>query len=176
MKIENMIAALVLVSATALAGPMVVYPDGHKIWTWPQTIGHPDGRTTISPTVEMCIEAGAARWETPAEQSAREAAEAEQAAAQEAHDALYADPQPAVMVPRISGTLTNVVGESQILVDAETGEVFALDETGSPEHTISQKQAQNAEREVRKAAARKAKAHGNLQARIDALEALAGIE
>ena len=93
--------------------------------------------------------------------------------------ALYADPQPAVFVPRISGTITNVVGESQVFVD-DTGEVFAVDETGSPEHTLKQKQAQADARKAIIATAKTAKGKGNklsdIAERVAALEALNGIK
>lgn len=67
---------------------------------------------------------------------------AAQQAAIESNAALYADPQPAVFLPRISGSLTNIVGLSQAFVDDATDEVVVVDETGSPEKTLAQKQAQ----------------------------------
>ena len=98
------------------------------------------------------------------------------AAAAQAEAEAYADPEPAVFVPRVDGSVTNVVGVSQIFIDAQTGAAFGVDETGSPEHTLAQKEAQNAKREALKAAASKAKKSGNLQQRIAALEDLLGIE
>jgi len=98
----------------------------------------------------------------------------------EAEAAAYASPQPVVLVPRVDGSLTNIVGESQIIVDAATGEVLAVDDTGSPKHTLAQKQAQFAANEAAKAKAKTAKAKGNglpaLAERVAALEALNGIE
>ena len=128
-------------------------PDGveQRFWTW--------GETNFISIPQADIDAILA-------------AEAEAAA----EAAQFVDPQPAVFVPRVSGSLTNVVGQSQILVAYDTGIPFAVDETGSPEHTLAMKAAQNAEREAKKAAAREAKASGQLQRRIAALEALAGIE
>ena len=174
------IIAVWIVSATsALAAPQAVWKDGTTRSYWPSIIAWPDGRVTVGANVAQCIAAGAARWETEAEWTAREAAEAQ--AAQEAAEqaALYVDPQPAVFVPRVSGTITNVVGESQVFVD-DTGEVFAVDETGSPEHTLAQKAAQDSARRGKVAAAKTAKGKGNglnaLAARVAALEALNGIE
>ena len=174
------IIAVWIVSATsALAAPQAVWNDGTTRSYWPSIIAWPDGRVTVGANVEQCIEAGLARLETEAEWTAREAAEAQ--AAQEAAEqaALYVDPQPAVFVPRVSGTLTNVVGESQVFVD-DTGEVFAVDETGSPEHTLKQKQAQADARKTIIATAQTAKGKGNklqdIAERVAALEALNGIK
>ena len=96
---------------------------------------------------------------TTSEIAARDAAEAQAAAEAAAQANLYADPQPAIFVPRYSGDVTNVVGLSQLLVDDATDELVALDETGSPEHTIQQKREQNAARKAEKDAL-KAKAVG----------------
>jgi len=83
-------------------------------------------------------------------ETAQELADHEQTEADAIAEAeLYADTQPAVFVPRFSGALTNVVGLSQIFVDDDTGEFVEVDETGSPEHTKAQKQAQ---RDAKKAA------------------------
>ena len=99
---------------------------------------------------------------------------AEKAAEQEAA-AQYADVQPAVYVPRFKGALTNVVGLSQIMVDDDTDETVATDETGSPEHTQAQKQAQHdarkAERAASLAAVKTASKNGKVNDRLDAIEA-----
>lgn len=111
-------------------------------------------------------------------ESLKSAKKAASVAAAEA--AQYADPQPTVFLPRFSGDITNVVGLSQALVDADTGEIVAVDETGSPEHTLAQKQAQANARKAKVAAAKVAKGKGNglgaLADRVAALEALNGIE
>jgi hypothetical protein len=103
---------------------------------------------------------------------AKEAAKAEAAAAAAAQ---YADVSPANYAPRVLHSLTNKVGDSQLFVDAETGEVFAVDETGSPEHTQAQKEAQQAARKAARAAAAAAidaaAKNGKVNERLDAIEA-----
>ena len=178
MRIAAIIAALFAATA-AWAGPQAVWKDGSVRPYWPSRIIWPNGQDTSGANVEQCLAAGVARWETEAEWTAREAAEAQAAQEAAAQAALYVDPQPAVFVPRISGTITNVVGESQVFVD-DTGEVFAVDETGSPEHTLKQKQAQADARKAIIATAKTAKGKGNklsdIAERVAALEALNGIE
>ena len=121
----------------------------------------------------------AVRAMSAAERQAVDDSEAQAQAEAEAQAALYADPAPVVFVPRVDSTLTNVVGESQVFADSATGDLFAVDETGSPEHTLAQKQAQANARKAKVAAAKKAKAKGNgvpaLAERVAALEALLGI-
>ena len=106
--------------------------------------------------------------------------EAEAAALAASVSAQYADPQPAVFVPRVGATITEIVGQSQIFVDSATSELFAVDETGSPEHTLAQKQKQADARKAKVAAAKTAKGKGKglnaLADRVAALEALNGIE
>lgn len=103
------------------------------------------------------------------------AARAAEKAAEQASASQYADVQPAVYVPRIKGTLTNVVGLSQQFVDDDTGESVFVDETGSPEHTQSQKEAQHAARKAERAAAlaavKTASKNGKVNDRLDAIEA-----
>jgi|GEM_PF-5857188 hypothetical protein len=107
-----------------------------------------------------------------ADWDAKEAAKAEADAAAAAQ---YADVQPAVMVPRFKGSLTNVVGLSQQFVDDETGEAVYVDETGSPEHTQAEKEAQHAARKAARAAAAAAidaaSKNGKVNERLDAIEA-----
>ena len=107
-----------------------------------------------------------------AELDAFHAAAAAQAAAEAAQ---YADPQPAVFLPRFSGDITNVVGLSQALVDDATDEIVAVDETGSPEHTLAQKREQNAARKAKQAnaiaAIESAGKKGKVNDRLDAIEA-----
>ena len=113
-------------------------------------------------------------WARPMTQSELEARDAEKAAEQTAASQ-YADVQPANYAPRVSGSLTNKVGDSQLFVDDDTGEVFAVDETGSPEHTVEQKQAQRAARKAKRAAAaaaiESAGKNGRVNDRLDAIEA-----
>ncbi len=104
-----------------------------------------------------------------------DAAEAAKAEAEAAAAAQYADVQPVIFVPRFKGALTNVVGLSQEFVDDETGEAVFVDETGSPEHTQSQKEAQHAARKAQRAAAgqavENASKNGKVNDRLDAIEA-----
>ena len=180
MKTLAIIAALILAAAAAQAAPKVVWQDGTVRSYWPGTIEWPDGRETTGANIEQCIAAGEARWETSKETATREAAEAAAKAEANALAALYADPEPAVFVPRVGDEITEIVGQSQIFVDAATGEVFALDETGSPEHSLAQKAAQDSARRGKVAAAKTAKGKGNglnaLAERVAALEALNGIK
>ena len=110
-----------------------------------------------------------------AQQAAWDAAESAKAEADDAAAEQYADPQPAVFAPRFRGSITNVVGLSQILVDDETGLPVALDETGSPEHTTKQKDDQNAaakaDRAAAKAAVESAAKNGKVNDRLAANEA-----
>lgn len=78
-------------------------------------------------------------------------------------------PAPEVTAPLIAGS--NQLGTASLYVDAETMMVCATTNTASPRRTASQ---QAAERAARKAAiaAAKAKPHGNLQERIERLEAI----
>ena len=91
-----------------------------------------------------------------------------------AQAAAYADMQPAVYVPRFKGALTNLVGLSQEFVDDDTGESVFVDETGSPEHSQSQKEAQHAARKAERAAALAAvenAKNGKVNERLDAIDA-----
>mgnify|MGYP003591752337 CR=1 FL=1 len=154
--------------------------DGKAHSSAPPVAYFDDGRSVNAPSYDDAIAAGDGRWETDEEVAAREAVEAAQQAANANYEAAYGDPQPAVMVPRVGDAITNVVGESQLFVDDATGELFAVDETGSPEHTIAQKQVQAAARAQKRDAAKTAKGKGNglaaLAERVAALEALAGVE
>ena len=145
---KRILAALILFAAsTAWAFDVPVrWPDGRIREGWPKRIG-----AVQNPTPETC-EAEGYELVGVAEVAAQEAADAAAQAQAEEAAAAYADPQPAVFVPRFSGSITNVVGLSQILVDDATDEPVVLDETGSPEHTIAQKEAQNAERGAARAA------------------------
>ena len=113
-------------------------------------------------------------WARKMTQEEMEARDAEQAEA-EAQASQYADTQPANYAPRVSGSLTNKVGESQLFVDDDTGEVFAVDETGSPEHTVEQKQAQRAAQKSARfatiSAIESAGKKGRVNDRLDAIEA-----
>lgn len=104
-----------------------------------------------------------------------DAAETAKAEADAAAAAQYADPEPAVFVPRVDSSLTTIFGKSKVFQDAETGEIFGLDETGSPEHTISQKREQNAARKAARASAASAidaaAKNGKVNERLDAIEA-----
>ena len=95
MKSIAIIAALF--AATAVAGPMPVWKDGVTRTYWPREIVWPDGRVTVGANVAQCIAAGAARWETETEWTAREAAEAQaaqEAAEQAAYEASLPVPMP----------------------------------------------------------------------------------
>jgi len=175
MKRIHAVVIFLAVASAALAFDVPVrWPDGRIREGYPARIG-----AVVNPSSETCASNGYAPA-SPAEVEAQEQADALAKAEAAAQAAQYADPQPAVFVPRVAGTITNIVGQSQVFVDGETGEVFALDETGSPEKTLAQKQAQNAARKVKVAAAKTAKAKGNglnaLAERVAALEALNGIE
>ena len=104
----------------------------------------------------------------------RQAVDDAEAQAQ-AEAAQYADVQPAVYVPRFKGTLSNVVGLSQEFVDDDTGESVFVDETGSPEHTQAEKQAQHDARKAQRAAAAQAvenaSKNGKVNDRLAAIEA-----
>ena len=80
------------------------------------------------------------------------AIEAAEAAAQAEAEA-YASTQPTVLIPRISGTLSNVVGTTQVLFNEDTGLPVFLDETGSPKHSNAQKDAQWKKQEAAKSEA-----------------------
>ena len=112
-----------------------------------------------------------ARKMTAEEIASRDAADA----AAQAKEAPYVDVQPAVYLPRFKGSLTNVVGLSKEFVDDDTGESVFVDETGSPEHTQEQKQAQHdarkAERTAAAAAVETASKNGKVNYRLDAIEA-----
>ena len=150
MKKALVIFLLISMASCSCCMAQVIGPDGAWLSTFPARLDN-----TISPTADMLAAAGY-RLATAEEIAARDAqAVAEQNAIQE-QAALYADPEPTVFVPRYDGDLSNVVGQSQILVDADTGEVVAVDETGSPEHTKDQKQAQLDARNAKKAASTEA--------------------
>ena len=109
-----------------------------------------------------------------AQQAAHDAAQAAAQSEAEKQAAQYADVQPAVHVPRFKGTLTNVVGLSQQFVDDDTDESVFVDETGSPEHTQAQKQAQHDARKAERAAAlsavETAGKNGKVNDRLEAIE------
>ena len=162
---KRILAALILFAATsALAFDVpVLYPDGRIREGWPKRIG-----AVHNPTRETCEAEGYA-LATAGQIEAQEAADAAdqaQAEADAAEAAQYADPEPAVFAPRFRGSITNVVGLSQILVD---------DETGSPEHTTKQKDDQNAaakaDRAAAKAAVESAAKNGKINDRLAAIEA-----
>ena len=171
---KRILAGLILFAATsALAFDVpVLYPDGRIREGWPKRIG-----AVHNPTRETCEAEGYA-LATAGQIEAQEAADAAdqaQAEADAAEAAQYADPEPAVFAPRFRGSITNVVGLSQILVDDETGLPVALDETGSPEHTTKQKDDQNAaakaDRAAAKAAVESAAKNGKINDRLAAIEA-----
>ena len=116
-----------------------------------------------------CASLGDGKLEPVTKGNAKAALTAASVAAQ------YADVQPAVFVPRFKGSLTNVVGLSQQFVDDDTGESVFVDETGSPEHTQAQKEAQHAARKAQRAAAlaavEDASKNGKINERLDAIEA-----
>lgn len=145
MKNVAKIIALTLAAAVgAHAGPMV--DNGNKYYETPPSRYEGAGVSgSVSPQwlIEFAGWAPASKERIAAERAS--AAEAQATAAQ------YADPQPAVFVPRVSGSITNIVGTSQVFADADTGELFSLDETGSPEHTHAKKEAQKAARDQKKA-------------------------
>lgn len=163
------IAILAITATIAHADPLIDAKGNYHAQR-PTRCETAQGMVTVGSDQWLIDNAG---WRLATEQEQADWQAAQDAAAQDAEQ--YADPQPAVFAPRVDSTLTNILGESQILVDAETGAVFALDETGSPEHTMAQKQAQNAARETKKAAAREAKKRGGWQDRLDAIEAMLGI-
>jgi len=121
---------------TAAAEPMWI--DGRVVMEWPTRIYNADGFPTDNPTRDDLIAAG----HRPATAEELQA-DADALAVAQAQKSQYADPQPAVFLPRIIGSLTNIVGISQAFIDDATDELVAVDETGSPEHTQSQKQAQH---------------------------------
>ena len=168
------IAIVAFISTSVSAATWVISPNGTWLTDWPKDLKG-DGWSTTQATREQC-EAAGYREATAEEIIAKEVMDAAIAAEVEQ----YNDTQPAVFVPRVDGSLTNVVGVSQEFVDDETNESFFVDETGSPEHTQAEKVAQfeawKAGRAAKKQAAREAKAHGSLQDRIAALEALLGVE
>lgn len=189
-----------LISATAFAATAYMDTVSRQIsWTRPDKAVHPETKQEFkNPSDGTLAACGIVQveyedcdfkyrlwgWEpspwcramNAAERQAVDDAEAQA----QAEAAAYASPQPVVLVPRVDGSLTNIVGESQIIVDAATGEVLAVDDTGSPKHTLAQKQAQFAANEAAKAKAKTAKAKGNglaaLAERVAALEAMLGVE
>lgn len=173
-------AAILILSTLAAVAQHVVYEDGTVRPTWPRYLYNEDGTVaTVRPTAEQCIAAGVARWETPAEQADREAAEAAAQAQAEAEAAAQAT-LPATFPTGIA--VTNSAGHWVEFVPDGTNVVaqtLAIQVSQSPlttEQREAMKAAAMAEREAKKAAASFAKARGNLQERIAALEALQGIK
>ena len=176
MKTTIAILALICLAAFSTAAP-VKMPDG-AIGEPPVMLATPAGTFQNPPAATLA--AAGYPLATASEIAADAQAKADAAAAYAANLALYADPQPAVFVPRVGATITEIVGQSQIFVDSATSELFAVDETGSPEHTLAQKQKQADARKAKVASAKTAKGKGNglnaLADRVAALEALNGIE
>lgn len=165
---KRLIAALVFASAiTACA--QFVGPNGEWSASWPTQIG-----TTYNPTPAMCEAAG---WREATAQEIADKAAADQAAAEQAAlDAtLPATFATGIAVTNEAGHWVEFVPDGTNVV-AQTLAIQVSQSPLTPEQREAMKAAALAEREARKAAAREAKAHGNLQARIAALEALAGIK
>lgn len=172
------LCVIIFTCACAVAGPMPVWKDGVTRTYWPREIVWPDGRVTVGANVAQCIAAGAARWETETEWTAREAADAAAQAEAEAQAALYAFPEPNVVVPVLDSE-GNATGTARLLVDSD-GNIVAVTDTASPQRTVAVQieefKAKIAGRESKKARAKAAKKNGKLQDRIAALEALLGVE
>jgi len=165
---KNALAATILLIAATWSQAQVVAPDGAWQPSWPTKIVLPD-RTINNPTRAEC-EANGYREVTQLELDDKAIADAIAAS----NALVYADTQPIVFVPRISGSLTNVVGESQVFADDETDELFVTDETGSPEHTLAQKQAQRDEQKATRTACRtmNGELKDSIAANIEAAKAL----
>ena len=135
--IKRVAVTLSIIAAAAFADPMIDR-EGRYHDSAPDRVEW-GGGVASGPTVEWLVESGWGRKATADEISAHEA----EIAVANAEDARYIDPQPTVMVPRVDESLTNIVGESQLFIDADTGDVFGVAETGSPEHTLESKIAEH---------------------------------
>lgn len=148
---KYLIIPLCILAVAAIAAP-VTGPNGERLGEegWPKEIG-----AWKNPTREIA-EAEGYHYST-AEELAAWAAQDEAAAAAEAEAAAtYIRVDPTVLVPRVDGSLTNVVGTSRIFAD-DDGSLFATTETGSPTHTKAEQQAQKDARDAKKAARAQAK-------------------
>lgn len=163
---------LALISCLPAFGELVMYPDGRIRDGWPISISG-DGWATSKPSADLLAASGY-RLATADEIEAWETAEA---AAAEAAAALVG-PQPETLVPMLDAD-GKPVGTARILVDTNL-QIIAVVNSASPQKPWAEQraayEAKAAAREARMQAAREAKSNGNLQRRIAALEALAGIE
>ena len=125
-------AALIVALSCATASAQNMWTNVQTGAVAPQPSRRPADAVNVSD--EWFIMPGWQKFDLK-QQAAWDAAESAKAETAAAAAEQYADPQPAVFAPRFRGSITNVVGLSQILVDDETGLPVALDETGSPEHT-----------------------------------------
>ena len=164
--------ALVLLLAASVAAHAgeLIDPSGNFVGGLPGRIVS-DG-IVISPVTLADALANGYREPTQADYDARDAANAEAAAQAAAFD--FPDPEVVVPVLDANGERT---GTARLLVDS-TGQIVVVTDTASPQRTAAVQLAEfKAKRDAAaaKLAKAKAEANGQLQKRIENIEAVLGI-
>ena len=166
-----MFASIMFAAASCFA--YVVGPNGEWAVNYPTEL-KTNGQVTYNPTPAMCAAAGW-RYATQAEIDAKASAEAAAQAEAEAQATLPQVFPTGIAVTNAAGPWVEFVPDGTNVV-AQTLAIQVSQSPLTPEQREAMKAAALAEREAKKAAAREAKARGQLQRRIEALEALEGIE
>jgi hypothetical protein len=167
------IAALILFAAATWAMAFDVpvrWPDGRIREGYPKRIG-----AVVNPTPETCA-ANGYPLATKAEVEAQDKADAKADADAQAQAAQYAFPSPEVVVPVLDANGERT-GTARLLVDA-AGQIVVVTDTASPQRTAAVQIAEfKAKRDAAaaKLATAKAGANGQLQKRIENIEAMLGI-